>query len=493
MNHSNSETFLVSHLIHALVARPKRWLVPAALVSAVAVAYALFRPNTWEASQALIVRNEATISTVEGPGKFSQPDQMKTIQETILELARSRGVLSAALKEVGPPVGRAAKAWPSDRDIADLGEQTKLVPPKGAEFGKTEVFYLKVRDHGRDRAVALANAITRHLQASFQQLRDAKAQSMIHELGKAVELSADDLKEATARLARIETEVGSDLGELRILHDASTGESALRRTATEIRNELRQAHNDRATDQELLALLREAQMDPSRLLAAPNRLLESQPALRRFKDGLVDAGLHTANLQGRMASSHPLVLAAVEAQQQIHENINRELPVAIRGIEAELRLNADRVALLEKQLADVTGRLANLASLRASYSNLVAETQNRKMLLEKAQEKLADARTSQATANTASLIAPIDQPDIPADPLGPGRSFLALAGILAGLVTGFGVLFLSLSPAPAADAAPVPLPAQSHRNGTPRLAPDTTPLTLKNALIRLNTAGQSRF
>ena len=61
-----------------------------------------FHEDTWEASQALIVRNEAS-SAEKGPGKFSYPEEMKTVQETILEVVRSRSVLEAALREVGPP------------------------------------------------------------------------------------------------------------------------------------------------------------------------------------------------------------------------------------------------------------------------------------------------------------------------------------------------------------------------------------------------------
>ena len=51
-----------------------------------------------------------------------------------------------------------------------------------------------------------------------------------------------------------------------------------------------------------MALLKQAEADPTALVAAPCRLLDSQPALRRLKDGLVDSQLRTANLQGRDAA-----------------------------------------------------------------------------------------------------------------------------------------------------------------------------------------------
>ena len=151
-----------------------------AIAAAVGV-YAVVHHPTWEASQALIVRNEAS-GAERTPGKFSYPEEMKTVQETILEVVKSRGVLEAALREVGPPAdGKDPAAWPTDRDIDEARKNVKLAPPKGAEFGKTEVFYLDVRAEDRARSVALNEAIFKQLRVQFQKLRDAKAQSMVDE------------------------------------------------------------------------------------------------------------------------------------------------------------------------------------------------------------------------------------------------------------------------------------------------------------------------
>ena len=66
--------------------------------AAAATFYAAVRRPTWNATQALIVRNRASAGEEGLPGKFRQPEEMKTFQETIVELARSRGVLESALK-----------------------------------------------------------------------------------------------------------------------------------------------------------------------------------------------------------------------------------------------------------------------------------------------------------------------------------------------------------------------------------------------------------
>jgi len=439
MSHTPPSSPRPGHILALLRSYPKRWLLPAVVVLASAVLYAAAWPETWEATQALIIRNEAA-NNDQHAGRFSHVDEMKTVQETILELARSRGVLEAVLQEVGPPpTHRAADSlWPDARDVEDLRDRVKLVPPKGAEFGETEIFYLRVRAGGRERAEALVAALTRQLETRFQQLRDAKAQSMIAELVGAVAIARADLAESTARLSAIETQVGSDLAELRVLDDATSGESALRRTATEIRNELRQAQITLNSNEELSAVLESARLAPERLVATPNQLLDSQPALRRLKEGLIDAQLRTAQLEGAMSAGHPLVQAAEQAEQEVIRHLHEELATAVAAIQVDLRLNGDRIALLEKQLADVAGKLGSLAELRAGYSNLVDETRNRAQLLQRAEQKLTEARVSQATAETASLIGRIDGPDAGADPLGPSAAVVLLVGLVGGLAAGFG-------------------------------------------------------
>jgi uncharacterized protein involved in exopolysaccharide biosynthesis len=444
MNTRPSPAFHPAHVIRILRQYPLHWIGPLVVVTLAAVVFALVRTATWQASQALIVRAEAANGREE-PGQFGHADQMKAVQETILEVAKSRGVLEAALVEVGPPAG-ADDAWPAARNVEDLREKVELVSPKGTEFGSTELFYLNVKDRDRDRAIALARAICDQVESRSQQIRDAKAKSMIDELGKAVSLAQADLDGSTAKLSGLEREVGADLAELRILSDSNTGDSALQRTAGEIRGELRQAQAAHQANQELLGVLEAAQDDPSQLIATPNRLLESQPALQRLKNGLVDAQLQTAQLGGRMSDKHPLVEAAREAERGISRHLHDELAIAIRGLKIDLRLGAERLDMLQGQLADATGRLDRLAGLRATYANLVSETRHRTGLVEQAEQNLAHARASQASAATASLISRVDGPDAGSKPLGPDRAMICLIGLAGGLLAGFGVLMLTVPP-----------------------------------------------
>ena len=185
-----------------------------------------------------------------GPGKFNYPEEMKTVQETILEVAKSRSVLAGgpAARSARRPTARDPAAWPTDRDIVDARKYVKLVPPKGAEFGKTEVFYLNVRAEDRARSVGSQRGLFKQLQVQFQQLRDAKAQSMVDELTKTVHLAKTDLDEATAALAATEHRVGSDLAELRSMQEMASSDSALRRSGEDIRaNSARTPRRKRST------------------------------------------------------------------------------------------------------------------------------------------------------------------------------------------------------------------------------------------------------
>ena len=249
--------------------------------------------------------------------------------------------------------------------IAALQGQVKLTPPKGAEFGKTEVFYLNVEAESRPRAVALAGAICKQLQARSQDLRDQKAQSLIAELSKTVDLANADLNATTDALTQVESQVGADLGELRMLNETGGGDSPLHRSVNEMDQELRQAQQTIDGNQELLTLLEASKTDARSLAAAPNRLLEAQPVLRRLKDGLVDAQLRTAQLAGNLMPDHPSLKAAKTAEDEIATRVRSEVDAAIVGVQSELQVAQQRAKLLESQLTDARARLSKLADMRA--------------------------------------------------------------------------------------------------------------------------------
>ncbi|MBN1854812.1 MAG: hypothetical protein JW829_18915 [Pirellulales bacterium] len=419
------------------------WLIPTVVGGVLGIAVAIGMPRYWEASQALIVRETAMGGQSHQPGRFASLSEMKTLQETVLELAKSKSVVEATLKEVGPPSNwRSGKAWPTERAIDDFRGQIRMLPPGGAEFGMTEVFYLAVRAESRKRALQLVNCIHKHLDAQFRNLRDNRAQSMIDELEDACFVAETNLASATEELAAFEAEVGADLTELRMLQTSPSAYSDLRLRLLSTEDAKRLHETSQHQDEELLELLHAVREDPDALIATPDILLSSQPALRRLKEGLIDAQLVTAGLLGTRSANHPSVLASQEAEAEIRHHLREEIETAIQGVGVSLQLNTDRVAAMEQQLREGQSRLERLAQLRANYSNLIALNENRTKLAEAARNDLADAQAAKTSARAASLIQRIDGPETGVNPVGPGRAVVAGTGLIGGFVFGMGLLFL---------------------------------------------------
>lgn len=437
-------------LLRMLRDNPFRWIVPTILCTLAALGYANTREDTWQASQALVVRNEgSTKASQKRPGEFDRLEEMKAVQETILELARSRTALSNTLNNVGPTAKDLEKAaetgdaWPNEKAIDALRKVVRITPPKGADFGTTEVFYLQVKDNDRQRAQALASDLCGQIKTQYRQLRDIKARSTVDELSRTVASAQSDLDAATERLTKVESEVGSDLGELRILHKSPSGDSDLRRKVSSLDTELRTAEATRRGHEELRGLLLAARNDLNTLVATPNRLLESQPGLRRLKDGLIDAQLATANARSRLTDEHPRVVAAIAAEREVRDHLAAELDIALRGVQSDLRLAAGQIAMLEQQVTETNARLDRLAQVRAEYGKTITEIETFSRRLETAQSSLAVAEASQSAARTASLITLLGSPDTGSRPVSLARSILVVGGFGGGLAMGLGLVLLT--------------------------------------------------
>lgn len=436
--------FNAARLPHLLLEYRWRWLLPALVIGALSCVYAGLKSDRWEAVQAMSVRNETTGGAATS-GDFQLEDEMKATQETVLEIARSRPVLAAALVDAGPPENwRGQGQWPTQDDIDDLQDALKLTPPKGAEFGKTEIFYVKLRDRWRDRAAGLLERLCQHLADHLGELRGARASGMAEELSEVVSLATQRLEQAQQRLADMERKVGSNLVELRMLEQSPAGVSELNRELTEAENEVRQAQARQSLNRSILKLLREAQDDPQLLVTSPNTLFEAQPNLKRLADGLVDVQLKTSALLGMMTERHPQVLVSRQAEETIRRNIFSELTLALHAIEAENQLADGRVEYLAGRLAELRERMSEVAALRVEYASINSDVIHRRTVLEAAERQLADARASQSVAKKCSLIDRIGVPDTGSRPVGPARLTIALAGVAGGLLAGLGMLVLTI-------------------------------------------------
>jgi uncharacterized protein involved in exopolysaccharide biosynthesis len=423
------------------------WTVPAVVCAVIAGAYSIVAPRQWQSTQALIVRPEAASVSEERLGKFSDLSEMKTLQETILELAKSQNVIHATLREVGPPSGcRNVANWPTDVDVQDFRGDIDMRPPGGAEFGKTEVFYLSVRSTDRNRAGVLVAVLCKQLEARMQDLRGQRARSMMAELERTVAMADDDLSTQIGRLSSFESKVGADLAELRSLNADGSSQSGVSQELQTIDAERRASEQNLRENQRLLKLLVAAKEDPKQLLATPNSLLASQPGISQLKTALVNTQIRTAGLLGTRTADHPFVVAARESENSIRQQLNNEIAVAIRGLQVDIDSSTDRQKSLSAKYDAARERMSRLAQNRAEYSNIVASVQNHTRLVEAARKNLADARARQAAASSASVISRIDGVEAGIWPIGPSRKTVTAAGAVGGILVGFGFVFLFANP-----------------------------------------------
>ncbi len=427
------------------------WITPTILMTVAATVYGLVRPEVWSCSQALVVREEA-LANDERLGRFESVDSMKVYQEVVLEVARNRDVIATTLKLLGPPAGHAAPTqWPTAADIDAMEELISVRAPKGAEFGRTEVIYLSVGGPTRQAAIERNAALCEQIQDELAQLRNAKATSVIVELEESLRLANQEWNAATDRLEAMERTIGNDLGELRSLNESGAGNSNLRSALNEVDAELRQTTSDMEANQQLHALLERAQDDPEELLATPERLLEAQPGLERLKDGLVDAQLRTAALRGKMQDGHPLIQAAVRAEQKIRQDLHAEIASALRGLEGDRRIIQQRWDTLNGQHEQLQARLNRIAGMRVRYSNLVDDVRQRSEIVQQTQGDLADMRASRNASHTTSLLTRFNDPVVGDRPEGPQLAIITGAGLAGGLATGVGLVLLIFPPLGAPD------------------------------------------
>lgn len=422
------------------------WISTTALFGVLGLLYVLFvKKDVWEASQGLIVRDEAN-GAVMRLGRFESQTEMKAAQETILEMARNNQVLSDALTEVGsePTLFSwgSSNEKPTNGQIESLADDISVKAPRGAEFGTTEVIYLSVKNTSRARAVELNKAICDALENRLKQVRQARADGVIIELNAAKKAARSNLTDVTSRLEAIESEIGNDLSDLISLTDVSANGSQTRQTLDAVNNELRAAELEKSRIESDLEIARESFQNPEQILQTPTQLVNSQPGLKRLREGLAAASIVTSELRSKYTMSHPSVIASIATEEKIRKELRNELGTSVKTLTNDFQLANKRIEKLQNQKTSLEDRIAKVAAVRAKYGNIVREASAKNTQLQDAERELANAMAARAAAETSSLLTRIDQPTIGEDPLGPGRTTVLGGAIAAGLFFGFGLVFL---------------------------------------------------
>jgi polysaccharide biosynthesis transport protein len=437
----------VRSILRGLLVWSPLWISTTILFGGIGVAYVLFiKQDTYLASQALLVRDEAT-GAVMRLGRFQSQAEMKAAQETILEMAKSQAVVRDALAEVGPTSGLSSWLnwgdYPSKELIEETARSGILVhAPKGTEFGVTEVIYMDVKANSQEEALALNKALANSLESRLQQVRKARADGVLAELTHARDSAQQELANSTHRLREMENAAGSDLSDLRGMTEMVAGSANSRVELDQTKTELRQATINRETliaDREMLI---RATKDPTSFIVAPGTVLNSQPGLKRLREGLVDAQLSGSQLAGKFTDFHPSVVASYSAQSSIVKRFVQELTASIAGVQSDIALVDARIERLENQKKSAEDRLAKLADSRSAYANLLSEVKSKVSNFEAAERALAEVRAARDSSVSTSLLTRLDAPIVSDRPVGPGKTMICTMCTVAGLVFGLGIVFL---------------------------------------------------
>jgi len=270
---------------------------------------------------------------------------------------------------------------------------------------------------------------------------------MITELTHARDLAKRNLDEVSNGMREIEVNFGSDLGELRNLSEAITGDGANRRALEETMRDLQVAQLELEKLEALNELLEQGLKDPKHLLVSGGELLNRQPSLQRLKDGLIDAQLERSRLAGRLTEANPKMKAALSAESEIRHAMQSETALVIRSMQPVLDVERDRVERLQTKQLNLNRRLDRLAEARTSYSKIAADVKHRTTLLENSQRVLADAEASRSAALSTNLLAKLGPVTTGDSPNGMSSSMMTAGSAAAGLIFGLGTVFL-VAPGP---------------------------------------------
>ncbi len=440
-----------------------RWLLilPTIAFFALSAAYATLGPKKWRATQVFHLRDEM-IGRQNRPGHFASLDDMKTAQETVLEIARNPNVVRRCLQTL-------SGLSPSDRDVEDGQDAIQISASNGAELGKTELIRLSVVDQPPDRAKAFCQQLASEMETELRTVRFNRACSGVAELDRAVDSAKHSLAEIAAQIEDYELKLGPDLVDLRNLIEPTSGDNLLNRNLNQIATELRAAETSLDSVKTQRKLLQDSLHEVNAIVAMPSDLVSSQPALQRLKDGLVDAQLKLATLRGEYSDNHPKIESALESLTGIEQAMKGELELAIRSLSDQILIYEANVAHISAEQAETTARLQKLTEQRVIYDQLNEEYKRRDTVLRDAQAAVSQADSIKVAAQTVDLLTRVNDVQVASRPEGLSKRTLVGSTTLLGFFIGLGLilLFTESTPRPLTQVltAPVP-PAPSNAAAT---------------------------
>ena len=434
-------------LVAALRKHYKLWLIPTAAFFLLSLIYAFFGSKKWQASQALLIRDELIGRAYATPGRFDSTESLKSTQEIISEIAHNPSVVRKTLQDAdvqGKFQGN--PEWPSAKLVEEMQQQISVIAPGGAEFGKTEMVEIRIIGRTPEQAKKLLGALANQVEEHLREVRADRAESMALELNESVILARGNLEQAAEDLQQIETALGSDLVEMRNLNSPNSLSSSLQSSLIAIRAETRQAVSEDELVEKQVLLLTAAQDDVAAIKSTPEEILKLLPVLNDLKQGLATAQLSLSQDLGRYDSNHPQIQTNQTRIEAIKREIRNEVALTIEAKSKERLITSQKIQRLKKDEKKISDRLAEISRKRVQYEKTVGLVQQRQESLTAARNELDRMRSIQQAAGKVNLFTRIDQPHVGSRPLGMSKRYLVAAGTGLGLFLGIGLVMMAVSP-----------------------------------------------
>ena len=462
-------------------------IIPAIIGLALATFYAFFvMPEMWTARQSFLIRDDLS-GTAFKPGRFDSEEARKSAQETILEVARRPLVVRTVLEKLGPESFMKGGNWVTDEVIEDTQKAIDISAPNGAEFGKTDAIVLTAKSSTRERTRKFIELLSEEITTQTNRIRSLRFESMESESRQAYQAAVEARDDAINRLNDLDQRLGSDFGFL-TLRGNQPGQPTQPSGVEAIQAEILKKQDELEIAEIRFAALLKAFKNPKKASQLPSEVAAAQPKIQNTMAKLLDLQEELHIAKGLYSNRHPRVKGLSKAldfsQQQLHNSLSGEMA----GVRASIKLKKRQLAGLKDRIEKLKARLIRLSKARSEHLALTTQSQQLGEAATRAKTVWTEIESRTKTARTVGLLTPTDVAQVSTRPDGVGKKVIALAGLLGGLMTGVGLMFI-VAP-PMTDPTSSRVAAAPQTTQTTR-ATGTTPQQIPTPTGVFNTAGNS--
>jgi hypothetical protein len=346
-----------------------------------------------------------------------------------------------------------SSSWPSDETVEDFRGAVSFESANGGEIGKSEVIVLAAKSSSPERASKFLSLLLDEVDSKLSEVRANRFESMEAELRATCESNLQSRKTLVNELIAMEAKIGSDIGLVRSLIEPSMGSpSAFEEERNQVLLEQRTAIQERDMAMMLRDSLRESARKSLDEIPTSAELLTMQPQLADLIAGLAVAKQNLSEQEGRYTSRHGLVRAAKERVESLRRQIKSSLPLAISGLNNQIRARDEVVNKKTRALEKMQETQTRVSKYRVHYATASQELEKQTGDLSDAKARLARMQARKMASGSIKLLTRIGEPWTGTKSDGLGKRALALAGGLGGLLIGLGLVMIVAPPYTEPDA-----------------------------------------